>query len=104
MASPSLPKRGRPKLGIEVHRIGLRMDVYNEWQVQKDLVGMAEKTHSEFASHLLQMCEEMRVRQNNQQCSTPKGKSTPSRLVRRSLLHEDIHLSPILADESEIDK
>jgi hypothetical protein len=75
MASPSLPKRGRPKLGIEVHRIGLRMDVYNEWQVQKDLVGMAEKTHSEFASHLLKMCEEMRVRENNQQCSTPSSQS-----------------------------
>jgi hypothetical protein len=67
--------RGRPKLGIEVHRIGLRMDVYNEWQVQKDLVGMAEKTHSEFASHLLKMCEEMRVRENNQQCSTPSSQS-----------------------------
>ncbi|CAB3976918.1 Hypothetical predicted protein [Paramuricea clavata] len=73
---------------------------------------MAEKTHSEFASHLLQMCEEMRVRQNNQQCSTPSSQSqgqghvvqsTPSRLVRRSLIPEDIHLSPVLADESEID-
>lgn len=54
MASPSLPKRGRPKLDVEVHRIGLRMDVYNQWLVQKDVVGMAEKTHSEFASYRLE--------------------------------------------------
>ena len=67
MASPSLPKRGRPNLGVEVHRICLRMDVYNQWLVQKDLVGMAEKTHSEFASYLLESLEGMtRLRGANQ--------------------------------------
>ena len=67
MASHSLPKRGRPNLGVEVHRIGLRMEVYNQWLVQKDLVGMAEKTHSGFASYLLESLEEMtRLRGANQ--------------------------------------
>ena len=67
MALHLLPKRGRPNLGVEVHRIGLRMDVYNQWLVQKDLVGMAEKTHSEFASYLLESFEEMmRLRGANQ--------------------------------------
>ena len=67
MALQSLPKRGRPKLGVEVHRISLRMDVYNQWLVQKDLTGMAEKTHSEFASYLLESLEEMtRLRGENQ--------------------------------------
>ena len=67
MASPSLPKPGRPNVGVEVHRIGLRMDVYSQWLVQKDLVGLVEKTHSEFASYLLVSLEEMtRLRGANQ--------------------------------------
>ena len=59
MASPLLPKCGQPNLGVEVHRIGLRMDMYNQWLVQKDLVGIAEKTHSKFASYLQESLEEM---------------------------------------------
>ena len=51
MVLQSLPKRGRPKLGVEVHQISLGMDVYNQWLVQKDLTGMAEKTHSKFTSY-----------------------------------------------------
>ena len=59
MASSSLPKGGRLKLGVGVHRIGPRMDVFNQWLVPKDLVGMAEKIYSEFAGYLLENLEEM---------------------------------------------
>ena len=44
------PKCGRPKLEVPVQRIGLRMDVYDEWLAKKDSVGFSEKTHSEFAA------------------------------------------------------
>ena len=49
----SLPKCGRLRLNVQMHRIGIRMDVYDEWVRQKDLAGMTEQTHSEFATYLL---------------------------------------------------
>ncbi len=75
MASPPLPKRGRPKLGIDVHRIGLRMDVYNQWLVQKDIVGMADKTHSEFASHLLEVLKEMTRLKGENRVTSPQARA-----------------------------
>ena len=30
------------------------MDVFNKWLVEKDVAGMADKTHNEFASYLLE--------------------------------------------------
>ena len=56
----SLPKRGRPRLKVQMHRIGIRMDVYDEWVRQKDLAGMTEQTHSEFATYLLRNLSEAR--------------------------------------------
>ena len=60
------PKRGRPKLEVPVQRIGLRMDVYDEWLAKKDSVGFYEKTHSEFAEYLLKISDE------------PRGQNTPT--------------------------
>ena len=54
MASPILPKRGRPRIDVGTQRISLRMDVFNKWLIEKDLVGMADKTHNKFASYLLE--------------------------------------------------
>ena len=67
----SFPKRGRPKLNVQMHRIGIRMDVYNEWVRQKDLAGMAEQTHSEFATYLLRNLGEAR------QQSVPRTTTSP---------------------------
>ena len=61
MMSPVLPKHGRPRLDVQTHRIGLRIDVYSEWLVQKDLAGMSDRSHSEFASYLLQIAEPNRL-------------------------------------------
>ena len=77
MASPPLPKRGRPKLGIDAHQIGLRMDVYNQWLVLKDIVGMADKTHSEFASHLLEVLEEMTRLKGENRVTSPQAHGEP---------------------------
>lgn len=71
----SLPKRGRPRLDVQMHRIGIRMDVYNEWLRQKDLTGMADQTHSEFASYLLQILGE--AKRQNSPISTISPLSTP---------------------------
>ena len=67
----SLRKRGRPKLNVQMHRIGIRMDVYNERVRQKDLAGMAEQTHSEFATYLLRDLGEAR------QQSSPRTTTSP---------------------------
>ena len=67
MALPSLLKRGRRKRGIEVHQIGPRMDDFDQWLVQKDLVRMADETHTEFGSYLLENLEKMmQLRGENQ--------------------------------------
>ena len=55
-----------------MHRIGIRMEVYNEWVRQKDLAGMAEQTHSEFATYLLRNLSEAR------QQSSPISTISPS--------------------------
>ena len=54
MASLILPKRGRPRIDGGTQRISLRMDVFKKWLIEKDLAGMADKTHNEFASYLLE--------------------------------------------------
>ena len=73
MASPSMPKRGRPKLNVEVRRICLRMDVYNPRLVQKNLVGMGDKSHGDFARHLLEIHEEIRALRSGNQLSSPQA-------------------------------
>lgn len=67
----SLPKRGRPKLNVEIHRISIRIDQYNKWARQKDLAGMTEQTHSEFATYLLRNLGEAR------QQSSPRTTTSP---------------------------
>ena len=54
MASPILPKHGRPRIIVGMQIISLQMDVFNKWLVEKDVAGMADKTHNEFASYLLE--------------------------------------------------
>ena len=53
MASPILPKRSRPRIDVGT-QISLRMDVFNKWLIKKDLAGIADKTHNEFVSYLLE--------------------------------------------------
>lgn len=59
-ASDRPPKRGRPKLGIAIKRIGLQEHVYNEWMAKKKTLGFAEKSNSDFASYLLCTSDEQR--------------------------------------------
>lgn len=50
------------------------MDVFDEWQAKKDLLGFAEKTHSEFAEYLLRICSEQREGLQSQASQqTPTG-------------------------------
>jgi hypothetical protein len=63
MASPardSLPKRGRPKLGISIKRIGLQANIYDEWIAKKKDFGFAQKSNSDFAKYLLRISDEHR--------------------------------------------
>ena len=54
MASPILPKHGRPRIDHGTQIISLQMDVFNKWLIEKDVAGMADKTQNEFASYLLE--------------------------------------------------
>ena len=63
MASPardSLPKRGRPKLGISIKRIGLQANIYDECIAKKKGFGFAQKSNSDFAKYLLRISDEHR--------------------------------------------
>ena len=57
-AGISAPKRGRPRDDIGLVCIKLKRDVYNIWNSRKELVGLSNKTHSDFARYLLlNFCE-----------------------------------------------
>ncbi len=63
MASPardSQLKRGRPKLGISIKRIGLQANIYDEWIAKKKGFGFAQKSNSDFAKYLLRISDEHR--------------------------------------------
>jgi hypothetical protein len=47
------PKRGRPKLGVAIKRIGLQAHMYDEWIIKKNSLGFSEKRNSDFANYLL---------------------------------------------------
>lgn len=53
-----MPKRGRPKLGIQIKRIGLQAPVYDEWIRRKETLGFSGKSNSDFAKYLLRTSEE----------------------------------------------
>ena len=51
----SLPKRGRRTVyGSKTTHIRLTINVFHQWNSQKDQMSYANKTHSEFAEVLLQ--------------------------------------------------
>ena len=54
------PKRGRPKLGIAIKRIGLQAHIYDEWIIKKKDHGFREKSNSDFAQYLLRLIDEQR--------------------------------------------
>ena len=54
------PKRGRPKLGIAIKRIGLQANIYDEWITKKKDLGFADKSNSDFAKYLLGFIDEQR--------------------------------------------
>jgi len=57
-AGVSAPKRGRPRDDVGFVRIKLKRDVYDIWNSRKASVGFSNKTHSDFARHLLlNFCE-----------------------------------------------
>ena len=54
------PKRGRPKLGIAIKRIGLQAQVYDEWIIKKNSLGFSDKSNSDFVVYLLRISDEQR--------------------------------------------
>ena len=54
------PKRGRPKRGIAINRIGLQANIYDEWITKKKDLGFADKSNSDFAKYLLGFIDEQR--------------------------------------------
>ena len=48
----SPPKRGRPKLGIVIKRIGVQANIYDTWIEKKKDLGFAAKSNSDFAKYL----------------------------------------------------
>ncbi len=57
-ASPSAPKRGRPKQGFDTKRITLKDSVFHEWTAKKSILGFGDKTHSDFAEYLLNISDD----------------------------------------------
>ncbi|CAB4040952.1 Hypothetical predicted protein, partial [Paramuricea clavata] len=88
------PKRGRPKLGIAIKRIGLQAQVYDEWIIKKNSLGFSEKSNSDFANYLLRISDEQRGQTSpSGPChSTPMGKQSRPQLC---------DYSPIFAMEDE---
>ena len=83
------PKRGRPKLGIAIKRIGLQANIYDEWITKKKDLGFADKSNSDFAKYLLGQISPSAVGPCH---STPMGKQKRPHLV---------DYSPISAMENE---
>ncbi len=57
-ASPSAPKRGRPKRGFDTKIIALKDSVFHEWTPKKNILGFCDRTDSDFAVYLLNISDD----------------------------------------------
>ena len=56
-SSGPAPKRGRPNYDAEAKRLRLKPEVFDRWVQKKETLGYSDKSNSEFAEFLLELCE-----------------------------------------------